>query len=83
MAEREEKQRKNLEIVVIILTVVGALFLLGAVGNADFYGGFSAGDYIRISVGFVLRLPLVGAGIKQYGKKEDTETEIKEDHHNV
>ncbi len=81
--KRGKTTKRKLEIAAVILAAVGALFLLGAVGNADFYGGFSTGDYIRIAVGLVLQVPLVGEGIKQYKEKEDTETEIKEDYHNV
>lgn len=84
VAEREGRTTKRFEIAALILAALGALFLLGAVGNADFYGEYSAGDYIRIAIGLVLQLPIIGAGIKQYKEEnEDTDTETEEDYHDV
>lgn len=84
MAEREGRTTTRFEIAALILAALGALFLLGAVGNADFYGEYSAGDYIRVAIGLVLHLPIIGAGIKQHKEeKADTNVEIEEDFHDV
>lgn len=84
MAEREGRKTTCFEIVALILATLGALFLLGAVGNADFYGEYSTGDYIRIAIGLVLHLPIIGAGIKQHKEeKADTKVEIEEDNYDV
>ena len=61
---------KVTKIIAGIALVVGFLLMAGAVGNADFYGGFQAADYIRIGVGLVL---FVGACpvIKRIEEEED------------
>lgn len=84
MAEREGRETTRFETVALILAALGALFLLGAVGNADFYGEYSTGDLIRIAIGLVLQLPIIGAGIKQYKEeKADTNVEFEEDNYDV
>ena len=84
MAEREGRTTTRFEIAALILAVLGALFLLGAVGNADFYGEYSTGDYFRIAIGLVLQLPIIGAGIKQHKEeKADTNVETEEDYYDV
>ena len=57
------------KIIAGIALVVGFILMAGAVGNADFYGGFQTADYVRIAVGFVL---FVGAcPVIKRGEKEN------------
>ena len=53
-----------------IALVVGFVLMAGAVGNADFYGGFQTADFVRIAVGFAL---FIGACpvIKRIEEEED------------
>lgn len=58
-----------------ILFVLAFAFWLGAVGNADFNGSFSIGDYIRIGVGFVCVIAAfpVSGGFNRNDESEDFE----------
>lgn len=49
-----EKKIKAIRIGAGVIGAMGAMFLAGAVGNADFYGAFSGGDLIRIIAGFAM-----------------------------
>ncbi len=60
----------------IALAMVVAAFMLwlGAVGNADFNGDYSLGDYIRIGVGLLLvaiAFPLGGGELTDYKEDDD------------
>lgn len=48
-----------------ILVTFGVLFLVGAVGNGDFYGYLAASDYVNMGVGtamIVAAIPIGKAG---------------------
>ena len=47
---------KARQIIASIMAIVGFLLMAGAVGDSDFYGYFSIGDFVRISVGLVLAI---------------------------
>ncbi len=59
----------------IALAMVAAAFMLwlGAVGNADFNGDYSLGDYIEIGVGLLLvaiAFPLGGVELTDYDEND-------------
>lgn len=54
-----------------ILVTFGILFLLGAVGNGDFYGYMVASDYINVGVGAAMIAAAVPIG--NVGRDEDNE----------
>lgn len=83
MAKREGRITTRFETVALILAALGALLFLGAVGNADFYGEYSTGDYIRIAIGLVLHLPLFSTGIKQHKEEKSDTDNNEEDFHDV
>lgn len=61
----------------VALAMVATAFLLwlGAVGNADYYGDYSTGDYIMIGAGLLLvaiAFPLGGGELTDY-KGDDNE----------
>ncbi len=41
-------------IIKVAAVIIGVLLILGAVGNGDFYGYFTASDGIHILLGFAL-----------------------------
>lgn len=59
----------------IALAMMATAFLLwlGTVGNADFNGGYTTGDYIRIGVGLLLAaiaFPIGGGELTDYDANE-------------
>lgn len=63
----------------IAIAMIATAFLLwfGAVGNADFYGEYSLGDYIEIGVGLILvaiAFPLGGGELTDFKGDDDGQT---------
>ncbi len=63
----------------IALAMIAAAFILwlGAVGNADFNGDYSLGDYIEIGVGLLLvaiAFPLGGGELTDYKEDDNGQT---------
>lgn len=63
---------KEKHVIAGVLASVGVLFLVGAVGNGDYYGAFSTADFIRIGIGFVMIGIACGIG-KSCADEEDEE----------
>ncbi len=53
-----------------VLVTVGILYLVGAVGNSDFYGYFTASDGMHILLGFALIIfPSIAQIVAENGEK--------------
>lgn len=63
---------KEKHVMVGVLASVGALFLVGAVGNGDYYGALSTADIIRITIGLLMVGVAIGIG-KYCADEEDEE----------
>lgn len=63
---------KEKHVMVGALASVGILFLVGAVGNGDYYGAMSTADFIRIAIGLLMIGIAFGIG-KSCADEEDEE----------
>lgn len=63
---------KEKHVMIGVLASVGVLFLVGAVGNGDYYGAFSTADFIRIAIGILMIAIAFGIG-KSCADEEDEE----------
>lgn len=63
---------KEKHVITGVLASVGVLFLIGAVGNGDYYGAFSTADFIRIAIGLLMIGIAFGIG-KSCADEEDDE----------
>lgn len=65
------------QIAAMILLALAFGLWLGAVGNAEFSGGYSVSDFIRIGVGFVFAI--AAFPVSGDFKRDDKESEDFED----
>ncbi len=63
---------KEKHVIAGVLASVGVLFLVGAVGNGDYYGALSTADCIRIAIGILMIAIAFGIG-KSCADEEDEE----------
>lgn len=54
--------------VVAVLITVGVLFIVGAIGNGDYYGYLTSSDFARIAIG--LAMTGAGIGIQAYAESD-------------
>lgn len=68
---------KEKHVTIGVLASVGVLFLVGAVGNGDYYGALPTADIIRIVIGFLMIG--VAFGIGKYCADEEDEEQDGQD----
>lgn len=70
---------KEKHVTIGVLASVGVLFLVGAVGNGDYYGAFSTADIIRLVIGFLMIGIAFGIGMfcADEEDKEQDETAMR------